>query len=282
MTDLSYIRGNSFDSSKYTSAPIPVSAKVAALKDAVFQHDAVRILNAFGEKLRQQPLSKAQLWTLLASEAMFVLEVPPSILALASRVTDEWLEIDPFAATGRAARILFAAVDEYGLNEIEHKLLPSHHELYADMAAHFGMTRKDLVDPRYVVPTGFEFRDVIRNYYRKQPIIESLGFHVANETTAPLDFGVFLETFRAFRDDYGLKSENDMILDFLLVHDDVETSHREQGVEMLQLYVGDDDALLAQAHQGVLAYMECYGRFFAELDAAVFGSARKTQIRMSA
>ena len=96
------------------------------------------------------------------------------------------------------------------------------------------------------MPTGREFGRVIRHYYREAPIIEALGFHVANEATAPLDFGVFLKTFQTHREFYGLKAENDSVLNFLLVHDDVEVSHREMGVEMVQLYTegdrGDDRA----------------------------------------
>jgi pyrroloquinoline quinone (PQQ) biosynthesis protein C len=278
MAGTSYVRGKSVQSAP-VSGPVAVEDHVAALKDDVFRHPAVRTLERFGERLRQNPLKIEQIWTLLASEAMFVLEVPPGILRLASRITDEWLDVAPFQATGRAARILFAAVDEYGLNQIEDHLLPSHHELYADMAAHFGMTERDLVDSRYIVPSGFRFAKVIRDFYRERPIIEGLGFHIANEATAPLDFGVFLETFRTFRDEYGFQSENDRVLNFLLVHDDVEVSHREMGVEMLQIYSGGDPAMVDQAREGVMVYMACYGEFFAELEAAVFRQRQPQRLR---
>jgi pyrroloquinoline quinone (PQQ) biosynthesis protein C len=209
---------------------------------------------------------------LLASEGLFVLEVPPGVVALASRLTDEWFEIDAFEATGRAARILYAAVDEYGLNAMDHGLLPSHHQLYVDMAAHWSISREELLDDRYIAPAGREFAHTIRQYYRKQPIVEALGFHVANEATAPLDFGVFLKTFQANREAYGLTAQNDPILNFLLVHDDVEVSHREMGVEMVQLYTEGRADLVARARDGVLAYMEIYGRFFAELNDVMFGA----------
>jgi len=267
----SYLRGRSVDMAGYASTPIAVDPAIDDLKREVFEHPAVEILRDFGARLGSRPLRGGEMRTLLASEGVFVLEFPPGIVNLASRITDEWLEVDPFKATGRAARILFAAVDEYGLNDIEHRLLPSHHELYLDMAAHFGMTARDLVDSRYIVPAAAEFAAVIREYYRRRPIVEALGFHLANEATAPLDFGVFLETFRRFRTEYGFEAENDPILNFLLVHEDVEVSHREMGIEMLQLYTGGRQDLIEQARAGVRAYMECYGRFFARLDEAIFG-----------
>lgn len=271
MSTSSYERGKSIDNSQYAHVSMPISDNIVALKDAVFSHPAVGILKKFEENLKSRLLTRDEIQVLLASEGMFVLEVPPGIVALASRMTDEWFKKEPFAATGRAARILFAAVDEYGLNDMEHGLLPSHHQLYVDMAAHWNITAKDLLDDRNIVPTAKEFAGTIGDYYRKRPIVEALGFHVANEATAPLDFGVFLATFREYREQYGLKAQNDPHLNFLLVHDDVEVSHREMGIEAVQLYTNGDPKLVSQARRGVFAYMECYGRFFAQLNDRIFG-----------
>ncbi len=272
MSQLRYVRGKSVDPASYTHLSLQVCEAVEALKTDVFSHPAVKVLEAFGENLRSRPLSREEVRVLLASEGLFVLEVPPGVVSLASRLTDEWFEIDAFQATGRAARILYAAVDEYGLNAMDHGLLPSHHQLYVDMAAHWNISSEELLDDRYIVPTGREFARIIRQYYRKEPIVEALGFHVANEATAPLDFGVFLKTFQANREAYGLTAENDPILNFLLVHEDVEVSHREMGVEMVQLYTEGRPDLVERARDGVLAYMEIYGRFFAELNEAMFGA----------
>jgi pyrroloquinoline quinone (PQQ) biosynthesis protein C len=272
MSQLRYVRGKSVDPASYTHLSLPVCEAVEALKTDVFSHPAVKVLEAFGENLRSRPLTREEVRVLLASEGLFVLEVPPGVVALASRLTDEWFEIDAFQATGRAARILYAAVDEYGLNAMDHGLLPSHHQLYLDMAAHWNISSEELLDDRYIVAAGREFAHIIRQYYRRQPVVEALGFHVANEATAPLDFGVFLKTFQTNREAYGLGAENDPILNFLLVHDDVEVSHREMGVEMVQLYTEGRADLVARARAGVLAYMDIYGRFFAELNQAMFGA----------
>jgi pyrroloquinoline quinone (PQQ) biosynthesis protein C len=276
MPHLRYVRGKSVDPATYTHLPLQVSQSIEDLKQDVFSHPAVKVLESFSDNLRAGPLVRDQIRVLLASEGMFVLEVPPGVLSLASRITDEWFEIDAFQATGRAARVLFAAVDEYGLNAMDSGLLPSHHQLYADMAAHWDITTEELLDERYIVPAGREFAHVIRDYYRRRPIVEGLGFHVANEATAPLDFGVFLKTFQTHREAYGLQAENDSVLNFLLVHDDVEVSHREMGVEMVQLYTDGRADLVARARQGVLAYMEIYGKFFAELNDVMFGQGAKS------
>jgi hypothetical protein len=236
----------------------------------VFSHPAVKVLEAFGENLRSRALTRDEVRVLLASEGLFVLEVPPGVVSLASRLTDEWFEIDAFEATGRAARILYAAVDEYGLNAMDHGLLPSHHQLYVDMAAHWNITGKNYSTTAISCQPAATSRAPFA-YYRKQPIVRR-SVYVANEATAPLDFGVFIKTFQANREAYGLTAENDPILNFLLVHDDVEVSHREMGVEMVQLYTEGRSDLIARARQGVFAYMEIYGRFFAELDEAMFGA----------
>jgi hypothetical protein len=274
-----YFRGHTVDQSGDMHSSLSISQDIEQLKAEVFSHPAVEVLNRFADNLQAAPLTDPEMHLLLASEGQFVLEVPPGIVRLASRMTDELFETVPYEATGMAARILFAAVDEYGLNEIEAGLLPSHHQLYVQMAAHWGIDAKALSDRRFIVPSAFEFAAVIREYYRERPIIEALGFHVANEATAPLDFGVFLETFRRFRHAYGLQAENDPILNFLLVHDDVEVSHREMGVEAVQLYTGGRRDLVAQARRGVQAYMDCYGRFFTELNEAIFGQAADRRLR---
>jgi pyrroloquinoline quinone (PQQ) biosynthesis protein C len=280
MSHPSYVRGNSFVRTPYPHLPLDVAKNVKQLKDEVFSHPAVDVLKEFGDNLRERPLTKDELRVLLASEGMFVLDVPPGILNLASRITDEWFERNPFAATGGAARVLFAAVDEYGLCDMSNGLLPSHHQLYLEMAQHWGITAAELLDDKNIVSTGHEFSRTIREYYRNKPIIEALGFHVANETTAPLDFGVFLAAFKEFHKEYGFKSENDPHLNFLLVHDDVEVSHREMGVEMVQLYTNGRPELVERARRGVLAYMDCYGKFFGELNERMFGAQVKRKVRV--
>jgi hypothetical protein len=50
------------------------------------------------------------------------------------------------------------------------------------------------------------------------------------------------------------------------------------GVEMVQLYTEGRLDLIARARQGVLAYMEIYGRFFAELNDVMFGARESSAV----
>jgi len=270
MSKFSYTRNQSVDQSAAAYPALTVDSRVSELKSVVFDHPSIAILNRFEENLHSRPLTNGEMRILLASEGTFVLEVPPAIVNLSSRITDERFKTDPFGSTGMAARILYAAVDEYGLNQMESiGLLPSHHQLYLDMAAHWGMSAEDLIKDEYIVSEAKKFSKTISVFYRKKPIIQSLGFHVANETTAPLDFGVFLRVFQKYRREYNI-APNDPMLNFLMIHEDVEESHREMGVEMVQMYADGKDDLIEESKVGVYAYMDAYGRFFDQLNSTIF------------
>src|SRR5215813_6805137 len=105
MSHLRYVRGKSVDPTKYTHLPLEVNPEIEALKDLVFSHPAVKTLEAFGENLASRPLTRDEVRMLLASEGYFVLEVPPGVLALSSRITDECFETDPFQAPRRARAV---------------------------------------------------------------------------------------------------------------------------------------------------------------------------------
>ena len=246
-----------------------VSSDVRDLQKLVYEHEAVTVLTRFEREFEKAPLTDQQLRLLLASESCFILPVPPGILALASRVTDEYFGDYPFDCTGIAARVLYAAVDEYGLSDVESGLLPSHHELYAKMASHWDISRADLASPENIVPEAAAFANVISEFYRARPVAQSLGFHIANETTAPLDFGMMNRVFTKYRVEYRLQ-EGDPFLEFLRIHDQVEESHALIGMEMLELYIRDRRELLSEARVGVAEYMDAYGAMFNSLGKSLF------------
>lgn len=262
-------RGSAFDASPYSLPVVAVGPEVMALKQAVFDHPAARILASLEEKLSRGPLDRDRMRILLASEGSFVLELPPAIVALSSRITDHYFAVSPFQATGIAARVLYAAVDEYGLNEMSTGLLPSHHLLYAEMAAHWQITQEELTDPRYVVPEAARMAKTVNAYYRHRPLFEAMGCHIANETSAPLDFGVLSRYFKRFAAEFDLDA-NGRILGFLTVHEDVEESHCDMGLEVVQMLMHEDPTALEQAHAGVQAYMDAYLRMFAQLEEVLF------------
>jgi hypothetical protein len=271
---LHYHRGNSIGEQAFLHEKLTLAPEIEALRTRATSHPGLKHLRAFADNLLLRPLTRDEIRLMFASEGAFVLQIPPGILRLASRLTDEWLTVRPFKALGRAARVLFAAVDEYGLNQIETGLLPSHHQLYLDIVAHWGITEAELVDPNNSVPEGRRFGATIAEYYRNRPIIESVGFHIANEATAPLDFGVYVRALRKFQKEYGIKGDSDPILNFFIVHDDVESSHCDMGVELAQIYTQCDPEMIAQVAKGVDAFMDGYCAYFEQINETLFGSSR--------
>lgn len=284
MNDHRFIPGNRMVQSSMrlneSSQPSSFSPSliVEGLKSDIFKHTAIGELKAFGQNLQSRPLEIEELRIFFASVGAFILEIPPGILALASRITDECLKKSPFAALASGARILFAAVDEYGLNDMERGLLPTHHQLYVDMAAHWEITADDLVNAAYTLPSAKVFGHQVAQYYREQDILQGLGFHLAVETTSTLEFGLYLKGFKKFARQYKLQLKNDPILNFLFIHIDVETSHREMGLEMVELYTQGQPKLVDQVPCGAFTFMESYGRLFADLNQMLFAKQQSTAV----
>lgn len=244
-------------------------AEVQRLKQDIFSHPAMAALDRFGARLQHRPLSRSELAVFFASVGRFVLEIPPGIVALASRITDHYLTRTPFDALRMGARILFAAVDEYGLSQVEQRMLPTHHQLYSDMAAHWGL-RDELTDANNMIPAAHEFALTIADHYRTKSIAHALGMHIGVETTAPIEFSHYLKGFRRFQAEYQIR-EGDPMLNFLWIHLDVEESHREMGLEMVDLWAQGNDSILSEVRDGAFAFMTQYGRFFEGLEARLFG-----------
>ena len=254
---------------------VSVSNCVHGIESEILSHPSMAVLTTFGNHLSSRPLSREELVIFFASVGRFVLEIPPGIIFLASRVTDEWLTRTPFDALRKGARILFAAVDECGLNEPERGLLPTHHQLYADMAAHWNITDQELTDNRNIIDTGRTFARSIAEHYRERPICESLGFHLGVEATASIEFEWYLRAFQKFQKEYAI-AHDDPMLEFLLVHLNVEESHKEMGIEMIELHTGGDEDAVERVRAGAMRFMEDYGTFFSQIDDLFFKRAAST------
>src|ERR1700681_4299658 len=109
------------------------------LKEAIANHEGMAILeNAFGTGLKRAPLSRAALERCLACHVAFVRDVPTSILTVALRLSHACMEFDYFGGHSIAARTLFAAVHEYGLQNTEVGFAKTHFELYRAGIRSFG------------------------------------------------------------------------------------------------------------------------------------------------
>ena len=66
MPHLRYVRGKSVDPATYTHLPLQVNQSIEDLKQDVFSHPSVKVLERFGDNLRSRPLTREKIRVLLA------------------------------------------------------------------------------------------------------------------------------------------------------------------------------------------------------------------------
>jgi hypothetical protein len=248
----------------------------------VEDHQGMAALRAFGARLKQYPMSSAQLTVFLASTAEFFKEIPGGILALGLRVSDDWMTFDRFGAARRGAAVLYSAVDEFGLHQLQRGIQASHHALFRDMASSFGVLEADLLNPQHVLPEAIEMSQATRTYYRSKSIAAGLGFHLASEISSDIEFKLCLEGLQAFPTNYDLRGGEDPKLRFYLIHTLVEPMHGSTSREAVASHLLRDPSASQEVRAGVMAFMEVYGRLFdalrrmlsgmpSQLGASIFG-----------
>src|SRR5688500_2635855 len=119
MTNAFVLPSHSGRSIQDLSPTTELDAEADAVANRIESHPGMFALKRFGEQLRKRPLDPAARCVFFASTAEFFREVPGGILALALRLTDDWAPHDRFGAVEKGAQILYSAVDEFGLHELE-------------------------------------------------------------------------------------------------------------------------------------------------------------------
>ena len=228
-------------------------------------HPGMFALKCFGEQLRKRPLDTAALQVFFASTAEFFREVPGGILALAMRVTDDWMPHERFGAVEKGAQILYSAVDEFGLHQLRRGVQASHHAFFLETAAAFGVTRSGLEDAAAITQAAREMAALTALFYRRRPIGESLGFHLASELTSDVEFTLCLEGLQAHAARYGLSGPDDPKLGFYLIHTQVEPMHGSSSRTAVRDYLARRPDCADDIAAGADAFMDGYGRFFATL-----------------
>lgn len=228
-------------------------------------HPGMFALRRFGEQLRKKPLDAQALQLFFASTAEFFREVPGGILALALRLTDDWMPHDRFGAVEKGAQILYSAVDEFGLHQLRRGVQASHHAFFLDTAAAFGVTRSGLEDPAAITQAAREMAALTALFYRRRPIGESLGFHLASELTSDVEFTLCLEGLQAHAARYNLSGPDDPKLGFYLIHTQVEPMHGSSSRTAVCDYLARRPDCTDDITAGADAFMDGYGRFFATL-----------------
>jgi hypothetical protein len=244
-------------------APIAnLDADTDAMAARIESHPGMFALKRFGEQLRKRPLDPAARRVFFASTAEFFREVPGGILALALRLTDDWAPHDRFGAVEKGAQILYSAVDEFGLHELQRGVQASHHAFFLETASAFGLTRAELEDPAHVTPTAREMAALTALFYRRRPVGESLGFHLASELTSDVEFTLCLAGFQAHPAAYGLTGPKDPKLGFYLIHTEVEPMHGASSRTAVRDYLQRRPGCADELAAGAEAFMDCYGRLF--------------------
>ena len=228
-------------------------------------HPGMFALRRFGEQLRKRPLGPVDLRLFFASTAEFFREVPGGILTLALRLTDDWMPHARFGAVEKGAQILYAAVDEFGLHQLKRGVQASHHAFFLETAAAFGVSAADLDDPAAITQAAREMAALTALFYRRRPIGESLGFHLASELTSDVEFTLCLEGFQAHPQDYALTGPDDPKLGFYLIHTQVEPMHGSTSRTAVRDYLQRRPDCVGEIAAGADAFMDGYGRFFSAL-----------------
>jgi hypothetical protein len=167
-----------------------------------------------------------------------------------------------------------AAVDEFGLHAMDKGLLLSHHRLFLDMARLWGFGEADLTDPAHVLDQGEQLAALTAEFYRRRPIPEALGFHVASEVTSEREFTLCYNGFKAFADEYGLSGRDDSRLWFYYIHTVVEPLHGSAGMDSIRMHAEQDPAAFEGVMHGVRAFMSCYGRLFEAFNTAFYARGK--------
>ncbi|HYH17194.1 MAG TPA: iron-containing redox enzyme family protein [Azospirillum sp.] len=239
------------------------------IAQAIVRHQALRDLDRFGEILKERPLHKKGLATFFGTIWAFFKDIPGGIATLGVRLTDDWIREDTWNATAKAAYVLYASVDEYGLQQHHKRMLPSHHQMFKELTSHLGLDDADLFDRSNVLPEGRALGNLTHRLYRSESIGEALGFHLASEMTSSREFQYFLSGFQAHAGHYGLKDEDDPVLAFFQVHCEVEPMHVSTGRDILISYLERDARIGTQGMAGAIAFMDGFGAMFAALNKAL-------------
>jgi hypothetical protein len=241
------------------------------LDNRIRQHHGWQELERFGTDLGQRALTAREIRIFLASTACFFREIPTGILALALRVTDDRMDSSRFGAVDHGARILLAAVDEYGLADMREGYGLSHHQLFARMIESFGISEAELGNRDYIIPEADELAAVTRELYRSGSVAAGVGFHFASEKTSDREFQLCYESLSRYTHIYAngkAIAAPESFLGFYHVHTIVEPLHGSASAEAVNLYATQTknrDHLL----QGAERFMEAYGNFWAALHKAI-------------
>lgn len=238
---------------------------------AIVRHNAMIELDKFGELLCSRAIDDRERKVFFATMWAFLKYVPSGIINLAAKMTDEHIESQTWEASAQAAYILYASIEEYGLQHYRTRMLTTHHQMFKKLITHFGITDEDIFNKTYIKPIGTKMGKNVYKYYRSDKLGEALGFHLASEMMSSRAFHYFLKGFQKHPREYNLIHANDPILDFFKVHCEIDPMHVETGRNMLVSYIAKNNNVTNDTMEGALAYMGCIEQMFKMMNIELAG-----------
>jgi hypothetical protein len=141
----------------------------------------------------------------------------------------------------------------------------SRHAFFLETAAAFGVTRAALDDPVSIPQAACKMAALTALFYRRRPLGESLGFHLASELTSDVEFTLCLEGLQTHATHYGLGGPDDPKLGFYFIHTEVEPMHGSSSRTAVRDYLTRRPDCAGAVAAGADAFMDAYGCFFATL-----------------
>jgi hypothetical protein len=226
-------------------------------------HQGWQVMEDYGNLLKQRPLPREALKIYFANQMLTAWEVPPGILALSVRVSDDWMDRDPFAAHAVAAKTLLAGIHEYGLHAPERLgFAKPHFVLLKEAHQSWGFDAEELHrlrDSADILPEAHELSRCIHEYMRVRPVAQGIGAHMAIEVTADREWELNYLAFSHLWQAYGLSGPASPAIGFYDIHTEQEPLHARLTADLAQTYA--DLGLREDVLAGVSSFLEVWARW---------------------
>jgi hypothetical protein len=239
------------------------SKTIQKLEKMILEHDGWEVMEDYGRLLKSRIMSRDQLKVYFANQMLTAWDVPPGILALTVKISDDWMNRDAFASHGVAAKTLFAGIHEYGLHAPERLGIAKHHFLLLKEAhLSWGFDAEELhrmKDGNQIWPEARALASCIYDFMRLRPVGQGVGAHMAIEVTADREWGLNYEAFSHLWKEYGLSGPDDPAVGFYGIHNEQEPIHASLTSEVAELYsnIGEEKDVVI----GISTFMDVWAKW---------------------
>jgi pyrroloquinoline quinone (PQQ) biosynthesis protein C len=242
----------------------PMFRAAAELHEECIHHGAFAELRSFNAQFAARPLQRHELLLFMSSMAAFNRHTIGGIAILAGRLSDQILPLLPRNGHEIGARVLDAAVDEYGLRESV-----THVELARQFTEYLGIAAEDVEARDNACSAARELGDALFAWYRNSPVALSLGVHAASEATSVEEFASWHDTFLKFPQ-YRF-SRDVPEFEYMRAHYVHEPGHIDSAKYCFASYLEVLPGERRTVRRGLRDYLDLYQKMFRQLNARIFG-----------